>query len=784
MAEASPRAQETPATQRTHSSDALSRLWPSNPGREILAGVLVALTIAGLLVGLVYALLALHGTLGDPSVPGTLGLVIFSLIHGGAASVSVPAVPALFGIGGSLQVGLPVTSFALLPFVAALVIGRIVARRTETTILFASATAVAYAAIVAGLAALGTASSESGEGVAVQLAADPLSTVWRAFLLVGLGALLGAAVLHGPLLSVRPRQVVRGAFAALGVSLAITVLLAVILLAIQGFDGSAQQVTQETQPATQGSPTEGLLAVVGGVTALLPAVLGMLWLLAHGLPLGLQGAPDLGSLPLVGPALADVPLRVSLLFGPWSLGNSWRLLLLGPAVGLVMGGILAARGAPSDQRWWQGALIAVPYTVFAFLVAILSGIIAEISVAGATLDVALRATLPWLLVLLPVSAALGALGGLLTKSGAVWSPNPKRTFLAAAIASALILVVSLPGAIAFSSGQASSLADFNPPESGAASKAPVTLPETTAPEASTTTTSSDSADASPADPAFARLLPTLQRMTTAPVMLPAELPPQLKNVAIARDLNGAARYTTSDDTYTILFRSQPPADIVQPDVHALRRGTLTASREPMSPDLPQITETPRGTVELPDGTEANLTLQEAPGTNMGTLSVGTFEKDGWTYTLSLQVGESQSADVTEQVLSTMVSVPESVTADSESSETSEASLRRAVEDYYEAVERKDWGYTYDNLDSETKQSFTRSEWIRKNQGFDNVDPLVRSTPRMIGEVSTSSPVEMTLAQTFGSGATGTRTTYFVWEDGSWRHRFSQEEYDLFLADSP
>ena len=205
VAGASSLVQETPATQRTHSSDSFSRLWPSNPGREILAGVLVALTIAGLLVGLVYALLALHGTLGDPSVPGTLGLVIFSLIHGGAASVSVPAVPALFGIGGSLQLGLPVTSFALLPFVAALVIGRIVARRTETTILFASATAVAYAAIVAGLAALGTASSESGEGVAVQLAADPLSTAWRAFLLVGLGALLGAAVLHGPLLPVRPR---------------------------------------------------------------------------------------------------------------------------------------------------------------------------------------------------------------------------------------------------------------------------------------------------------------------------------------------------------------------------------------------------------------------------------------------------------------------------------------------------------------------------------------------------------------------------------------------------
>jgi hypothetical protein len=65
---------------------------------------------------------------------------------------------------------------------------------------------------------------------------------------------------------------------------------------------------------------------------------------------------------------------------------------------------------------------------------------------------------------------------------------------------------------------------------------------------------------------------------------------------------------------------------------------------------------------------------------------------------------------------------------------------------------------------------------------DNVDPLVRSTPQTIEDVSTSSPVEVTLAQVVGSGATGSRTTYFVWEDGSWKHRFSQEEFDLFLAD--
>jgi hypothetical protein len=203
---------------RKSASDALSRLWPANAGREILAGVLVAVVVAGLLVGLVYALLALRGVFADSSVPRTLGLVVFSLVHGGAISASVPAGPSLLGVGGSLELGLPITSFALLPFVALLVLGRIVARRTETTVLFACAAATAYALVVGVLAALGAAfAEEAAEGAAAQFAANPLSTAWRAFLLALLGVLLGAAVPHGPLLTVRLRQVLRGAFAAVGV---------------------------------------------------------------------------------------------------------------------------------------------------------------------------------------------------------------------------------------------------------------------------------------------------------------------------------------------------------------------------------------------------------------------------------------------------------------------------------------------------------------------------------------------------------------------------------------
>src|SRR5215208_5718109 len=154
---------------------------------------------------------------------------------GGAFSVSFPAGPALLGIGGSFWLGLPPTSFVLLPFVALLVLGRFVARRTESTLLFACSTALTYALVVGLLAALGSISvAGADEGAAtVRYAADPLSAGWRAFLLALVGALLGAAVVHGPLLPDRLRQVLRGAFVAMGISLIVTVLLVMILAAVQ-----------------------------------------------------------------------------------------------------------------------------------------------------------------------------------------------------------------------------------------------------------------------------------------------------------------------------------------------------------------------------------------------------------------------------------------------------------------------------------------------------------------------------------------------------------------------
>lgn len=117
------------------------------------------------------------------------------------------------------------------------------------------------------------------------------------------------------------------------------------------------------------------------------------------------------------------------------------------------------------------------------------------------------------------------------------------------------------------------------------------------------------------------------------------------------------------------------------------------------------------------------------------------------------------------------------------SSSSEEKLRAAVRDYYAAVDRQDWNYAYDNNDSQTKRKYTKDEYVQKNRYLADVDPLAQSSPVVTSGISTSSPVEVTLNQTFESGVTRSRVTYFVQENGAWKHRFSQEDDAVFLPDA-
>jgi len=277
--------------------------------------------------------------------------------------------------------------------------------------------------------------------------------------------------------------------------------------------------------------------------------------------------------------------------------------------------MIAARGAPRNERWWQGALVAVPYVAFATLVAALFRITAEISVSGLTLHLALGASLPWLLVLLPVGGALGALGGLLAGRGTVWAANPRLAFLATATLSAILLVGSLPSALAFQPQESSKLlSSTSPALSSSASEAPEGSPQ-----GSKTKASSASPSASPA-------------------------------------------------------------------------------------------------------------------------SASTKHKK-----------------------------------QEQEEEASEASLRQAVEDYYEAVARRDWDYTYTNLDTQTRRMFTKEEWQRKNQWFADNGSLELSSFEIADFSSGGSEAVVSLGPPYS------RDTLFVHEDDSWKHRLTEEELTLFMA---
>ena len=187
-----------------------------------------------------------------------------------------------------------------------------------------------------------------------------------------------------------------------------------------------------------------------------------------------------------------------------------------------------------------------------------------------------------------------------------------------------------------------------------------TSTEDTSRAQATTTDNTSLATLAP-DPAFDPLLPTLQQMTTAPIMLPASLPSKIKSVAIEQDPNENP-YTTGGDKYTILFlhSDQDPNQIVRPYVHYMTAGRLTASPASVSPlDPTNGLGTPHQleNVALPDGTVADLKQLEPPsGANYGPFTIGTFEEEGERYTVMIE-NDSPDGDLTRQILSTMVRVP-------------------------------------------------------------------------------------------------------------------------------
>ncbi len=109
-------------------------------------------------------------------------------------------------------------------------------------------------------------------------------------------------------------------------------------------------------------------------------------------------------------------------------------------------------------------------------------------------------------------------------------------------------------------------------------------------------------------------------------------------------------------------------------------------------------------------------------------------------------------------------------------------LRREVRDYYGAVDRGEWGYTYAHLDSKTQSLFTEEGWARRNQFLSDSNPVELSSIRVAVTINSAEPADVTVYRTFKGGSYSVRDTLFLYEDDSWKHRLVSEELDPFLVD--
>lgn len=126
---------------------------------------------------------------------------------------------------------------------------------------------------------------------------------------------------------------------------------------------------------------------------------------------------------------------------------------------------------------------------------------------------------------------------------------------------------------------------------------------------------------------------------------------------------------------------------------------------------------------------------------------------------------------------------ETTTKSKGTSARDKAGAEKAAGDYYRAAGRQDFDYTYDHLDSQTWRGFTREEWRKKNEWFvDNGSTIYNIESVNLENTSQKPLAEVAVRLTGEDGSSSIRNTYFVFEDGEWKHRFAKEENDLYKPD--
>ena len=183
--------------------------------------------------------------------------------------------------------------------------------------------------------------------------------------------------------------------------------------------------------------------------------------------------------------------------------------------------------------------------------------------------------------------------------------------------------------------------------------------------------------------------------------------------------------------------------------------------------------------------EDNEEVSDAPWT--GTLYYEDGTQDNLRVMMPMAIEDMSDAYVPKRLLTEEeIGELEQVSTSGSSSPTSsdlEAGAEEAAGKYYMAAGLENWDYTYENLDASTQSRYSKGEWINKNQWFADNGSVIYHVDS-VDRVGTSSEyLGVTLTLTYEDGSSSTRTTYFIYEDGEWKHRFSQEETDLFMPDA-
>jgi hypothetical protein len=75
--------------------------------------------------------------------------------------------------------------------------------------------------------------------------------------------------------------------------------------------------------------------------------------------------------------------------------------------------------------------------------------------------------------------------------------------------------------------------------------------------------------------------------------------------------------------------------------------------------------------------------------------------------------------------------------------------------------------------------------VPENQWLADNYPTVYHILSAEFESASQTPIaEVTVRLTGEDGSSSVRNTYFVYEGGSWKHQFAQEEYELFMPGIP